>query len=120
MKNQGTLRRGALVAGTVFSLQFVPLPALAEMVGTEEVIAPSAADQERAKVEAFLEEGRVIDQLKLLGVDAVSARERVGAMTQQEVHQLAQQIDTLPAGGALSTSDYILIVLAIILVAILL
>jgi hypothetical protein len=117
MNNRGMLRRGALVVGTVFSLQFA-LPVQAGMVGTGELIAPEQVEADRAKVHAFIEQGRVVDKLKLLGVDAVSAQQRVDAMTPQEVHLLAQNIDTLPAGGVLTTSDYIIILLAIILVAI--
>ena len=39
------------------------------------------------------------DQLRLAGVDPAAARERVGAMTDQEVRTLAQDIQAAPAGG---------------------
>jgi hypothetical protein len=55
----------------------------------------------------------------MLGVAPETARERVDALTDAEVANLAAQIDTLPAGGALSTTEWILIVLIAILVAIL-
>jgi hypothetical protein len=89
------------------------------MIGADAVVADRApADQaqlEREKVQQFLESATVRDKLKAFGVDGLSATKRVEAMTQQEVHALAQRIDSLPAGGALSDRDVILILLVALL-----
>jgi hypothetical protein len=44
-----------------------------------------------------------------------SAKDRVAAMTDQEVHAMAQKIDSMPAGGALSNNDLILIMVIVLL-----
>jgi hypothetical protein len=41
----------------------------------------------------------VLAQLQSAGVDPLAARERVKAMSDQEVHALAQDIQSAPAGG---------------------
>jgi hypothetical protein len=45
------------------------------------------------------ERQRAVTQLQDAGVDPVAARERVGAMTEEEVHALRQDIAAAPAGG---------------------
>lgn len=107
-----------LAALAAFTL--LPLPAAAEIVGTDEITAPSPADAERAKVQTFLEQATVVDKLKAMGVDGLSAKDRVAAMSQEEVHALAQRIEALPAGGDFSNSDLVIILLVAILLAILL
>lgn len=93
-------------------------PALhAELVTTPEV-AGQSADAERAKVQRFLEQATVKERLQAMGVDGLAATERVAALDQQEIHALAQRIDSMPAGGAVSTMEWILIVLIAILVVV--
>jgi len=94
--------------------------ARAEMIGPEAAVpaqAQTQAEQDRAKVEAFMDRANVKERMQAMGVSGLVARDRVGSLTQEEVHALAQRIDTLPAGGALSDSDLILIVLIAVLVA---
>ena len=91
----------------------------AEMLGPERALeAPGTgqADQDRAKVRQLLERTDVSERLKALGVDASNAHERVDAMSDEEVHALAQRIDSMPAGGNLSQNDIILILLVAILI----
>lgn len=105
----------ALFAATL-SLQ-VPF-ARAELVTTDEAAGQKPAMDERAKVQSFLEQASVKERLQALGVDGVLAQDRVAALSEEEIHALAQRIDTLPAGGNLSNTDIILILLVAILVAI--
>jgi hypothetical protein len=89
----------------------------AEMIGAEQVApAQGQAQVDRAKVQEFLDRANVREKLQAMGVTGLAARDRVGAMSEEEVHALAQRIDSLPAGGALSQSDWILILLVSILV----
>lgn len=90
----------------------------AELIGAEAVATPSQAERDRAKVQAFIERASVKERLQALGVSGLVAGDHVGALTEQEVHALAQRIDAMPAGGALSNNDLLLIVLIAILVAI--
>lgn len=121
MKNHVSCRRWLLsiiAALAAFTLQ---LPsAIAEVVTTDQVTAPTPADAERAKVQAFLERASVVEKLHAMGVDGIAADDRVGAMSQEEIHTLAQRIDALPAGGDFTNTEVIIFLLALILVAILL
>lgn len=94
-------------------------PALhAELVATPEVAAQTSADAERAKVQQFLEQATVKERLQAMGVDGLAATERVAALDQEEIHALAQRIDSMPAGGAITTTEWILIVLVAILIVV--
>jgi hypothetical protein len=98
----------------------VPMPpARAAMIGEEALAAGSQPEADRAKVQAFLERADVRQRLQTMGVSGLNATDRVATLSDAEVHALAQRIDALPAGGALSNNDLILIVLIAILIAIL-
>ena len=81
----------------------LPGPAQARTLGTEEVLgaaaAPSASLQ-RDTLRGLLDRDDVRRQLVAHGVDVVAARERVDALTDAEVEQLAGRVGTLPAGGS--------------------
>src|SRR5258706_7199218 len=68
------------------------------MLGTEQAVQ-STAQLYRAHVLGMLEREDVASQLQLYGIDPAQAKDRVAAMSDQEVSSLAQQIDALPAGG---------------------
>lgn len=92
-------------------------PAYAGMIGTQELLAEQSLQDDRDKINAFLDRADVQDRLQDLDVPALPARERVDALTAAEAASLAQRIDTLPAAGALSETDFIIILLVAILVA---
>ncbi len=93
--------------------------ALAGLVSTEQVASRSEVQADREKVRAFLSRSEAEQDLVALGVGPELAKQRVDALTDEEVVSLAGKIDTLPAGGALSNSELIVILLVAILVAIL-
>src|SRR5438477_3970904 len=98
----------------IVSLLAMPFsPAMAGMIGTDEALAASTAQANRATVLAALTRGDVATQLQSQGVDPAAAKARVASMTDQEVTALAGQIDSLPA-GAKSSAGW---VAAIIIVA---
>lgn len=92
--------------------------AMAGIVTTDQLAAPNQAEAEKAKVQAFMERADVKDRLQALGVNEPSAKDRVAAMTDQEVHAMAQKIDSMPAGGYIRNSDLVLILLIVILILI--
>lgn len=92
--------------------------AQAAMVTTQDALSAQQIQNDREKVRNFLDRAAVKDKLQALGVDAVLAKGRVDALSDQDVQLLAQKIDALPAGGALGSTDLILILLVAILVAI--
>jgi hypothetical protein len=76
-----------------------PMVAQAGMVSTDEVNAVVAADANRDKLSAFLTREDVRQAVQAQGVSPQAAAERVRAMSDVEVAQLAGRIDQAPAGG---------------------
>ena len=73
--------------------------AQAGMIGTEQV-ASAASQADRNTVLQFLGRSEVTGQLQSLGVDPATVKDRVAAMTDQEVQQIAGKIDSMPAGAS--------------------
>ncbi|MGE5472571.1 MAG: PA2779 family protein [Bacteroidota bacterium] len=119
MSAYASFQRGTLAVIAAIIL-LAPGFSRAEIVDSETLATANANDAERAKVENFLEQASVAQKLQTLGVDSIAAKERVAAMSQQEIHALAQRIDTLPAGGDFSNSDFIIILLVVLLIAVIL
>lgn len=86
----------------------------AGLIGAEQAAAP-ATSQERAMVLSSLDRAEVVAQLQAAGVDPLAARERIRAMSDAEIHALAQDIQTAPAGGV-STWGWVAIILIAALV----
>jgi hypothetical protein len=82
---------------TVFLLPFQPIQAA--MVPTDQLLAKVEQSADRDKVLAFLDRADVMAQLQSLGVNAENAKQRVNALTDEEVQKIAGKIDELPAGG---------------------
>ncbi|AYF85966.1 PA2779 family protein [Pseudomonas sp. JS3066] len=102
-------------------LAVVPVTtAQAGMIGTDEAVSAQPQSTDHARIDAFLSKSEVQDQMRAMGVDAATARARAQALTSAEAAQLAQKMDSVPTGGNISTTDFIIILLVIILVAILL
>ena len=116
--NSGLKRLWGVIA-TAAVLCVLPPLAGAAMVSTDQAIDQGAAEQERARVKVFLDRADAREKLQAMGVDALAAKDRVAGLTDQEVHVLAQKLDTLPAGGDLSNNQVIAIVLIVILVVLL-
>ena len=76
-----------------------PMAAQAGMVTTDEVSSVGAAASNRDKVSAFLAREDVRQAVQSQGVSPQAASERVKAMSDVEVAQLAGRIDQAPAGG---------------------
>jgi hypothetical protein len=56
------------------------------------------AQDERRKVDVFLQRHDVRDQMVAFGVDPAEAAARVASLSDREIRQIAGQIDQLPAG----------------------
>ena len=117
MKRGVQLTRGLIASLAVVLAAQAPV-VQAEIVDTEAMSVQSQAELDRAKVQSFVERANVKERLQAMGVSGLVAGDRVASLSEQEVHALAQRIDGMPAGGALSNTDLILIVLIAILVAI--
>lgn len=111
------LRRLCWLPLIAFALQTAQVQA--GMLGPDAAMpAPevSQAEQDRAKVRQFLDRATVTEKLKAMGVDALNANSRVDALTDEEVHALAQRIDAMPAGGNFSQNEIIIILLVALLI----
>ena len=73
----------------------MPLPASAGIIATDQV----ATSAERDRVKSFLDRAEVRERMQALGVSLQAARERVDALSDEEVAALAGRLDQLPAGG---------------------
>lgn len=102
----------ALVVALATSLSTVVAPASAAIVGTEQMLVQAGAGQ---RVDAFLVRAEVAQQLQDWGVDIADAQQRIAALTDAELDQLAQRIDTLPVGaGLLEVIGIVFVVLLIL------
>jgi len=86
--------------------------ATAGMIGTDQVVT-SSSQADRTAVLNFLSRSDVANQLQSLGIDPSNANERVAAMTDQEVQQLAGRINSLPTGASSSWGAVLLIILIV-------
>ena len=114
------LRRGvALVLAVVMFVISMPLGAAnAARVSTEQVLTHGEGAAERARVLAFLDRAEVREQIVALGVDPNEAAARVRALTDAQVHEIAGQLDQLPAGQSAigAVLGVILVIFLILLV----
>ncbi len=84
--------------------------AQAGMIGTEQ-LASTTSQADRANLVNLLNRADVSRQLQMFGIDATVAKDRVQAMTDQEVSDLSQRIGALPAGGISDGATVLLIIL---------
>lgn len=84
--------------------------AQAGMIGTE-TFAATTSQADRANLVNLLNRADVSRQLQAFGIDATSAKDRVMAMTDQEVSDLSNRISALPAGGISDGATVLLIIL---------
>lgn len=94
------------------------LPVRAALIGTDQA-ALSAVQSERERVKALVARPEVARKLETLGVLPQDAQSRIDALTDQEVLALAGRIDALPA-GAMSTQEWLLVIIAVLLLIIVL
>jgi hypothetical protein len=94
----------------VVSLLALPLhTANAGLIGAGQAAAGSAA-ADRSLVISVLNRAETTAQLRAQGVDPEMARARIAAMSDHEVQQLAQDIQTAPAGADLSAGGWLLVI----------
>lgn len=91
-----------LIASTLVvatALMGLPLTASGAVISTEESLATPAAAAQRERISSFLLRTDVQQALQSHGVAGDAAVQRVQAMSDSEVAQLADRIDQAPAGG---------------------
>ena len=83
----------------IVSMVWMPFSLHAGMIGTDQVVSSAQDQLNRDKVLNFVSRTDVAKQFETFGISASSAKERVNAMTQEEVNKVAGKIDSLPAGA---------------------
>ena len=84
----------------VLSMMLLPFQTIqAGMIGTDQIASAASAQTDRAAVLSLLNRSDVASQLQTLGLDPKVAKDRVAALTDEEVRTLAGQLNSLPAGA---------------------
>ena len=96
----------ALMVWTPFQM------AQAGMIGTEQV-ASTAQHGDRAAVLNMLSRAAVASQPQALGIDPAQAKDRVQAMSDQEITALANRLDSMPAGASSGGAVLLIIIIAV-------
>lgn len=85
------------------------------LVSTQQLLATEQVSADRERIRELLARTEVRDQLVGLGVEPAEVEARVAALSDSEVRQMAERLDSMPAGanavvGALLTVFIILLV----------
>ena len=84
----------------LLSMGFALGRAQAAMIGTETVLNGKMQQNDRARLNTFLERPRVQAILEAQGISPGEARARVACLSDSEAARLAATVDRLPAGGS--------------------
>lgn len=108
------VRRLSLVMAAVFGFMTLAIPvAQAGMISVERYTAPSAAGEQRAQVQNFLQREDVRAQLIDLGIDPQLAQARATALSDAELVRAADLINQPSGGDAVGAIALIFVVLII-------
>lgn len=101
----------------IVCMALLPFSTQAGMIGTDQVVASAAAQANRDKVRDFVSRADVQKQMEVLGLSPANAKDRVNALTDEEVQRIAGKIDSAPAGASSTGTAWVvgaLIVIAIL------
>jgi hypothetical protein len=88
-----------LLVMTFVSLTMLGTQAQAALVGTSQILDQGDQQIDRDRLRAFMDRAEVRDQLEALGVDSDIAKARIDSLTNEEVADIVNRLDQLPAGG---------------------
>ncbi len=92
---------GVVIALTMAALLGITLPATAGIVSTERIVEQETRSHRLDRIDVILAEETVASQLVAWGVAPERVRERMAALSDAELQQLAANMETDPAGGVL-------------------
>ncbi len=84
-----------LLISFIVSLSIFSSTMFAEIVNTRAMINSSPSEN----INNFLAKQEVQDKLAALGVSTESIKDRIATLSNEEIAQINQKIDTMPAGG---------------------
>lgn len=92
-----------------------PMTLHADMVGTSQLLAQEERSARIDLVETYMAREEVRSQMESMGVDPMLAAERVAALTDSQLQQLALNIERAPAGsGALGIVVTVLVIVLLL------
>jgi hypothetical protein len=104
------------VAASVTFASVTAPAAHAAMVSTDALLRGEQSLQERAAVAAALERADVRDALVQYGVDPARVQSRVDGLSDAEIHALAGNLDSLPAGAGSDPLGILLFIFVLLLI----
>jgi hypothetical protein len=99
----------------VFSLTGLPFTTQAALIGTDEVVRQVQSQSDRDRVQELVARADVQQTLQAYGVNPQLAQERVDALTDMEIQQIAGKLDSMPA-GAIGTGETVLLAVLLVIV----
>jgi hypothetical protein len=105
---------GVVVALTLAAMLVTSMPAAAGIVGTEHMVAQETRSHTLDRIDVILAGETVAAQLEGWGVAPETVRERMAALSDVELQQLAANMETDPAGGVLVVIGVVFVVLIIL------
>lgn len=106
--------KGIVVAMTLAAMLVTSLPAAAGIVGTETMVAQETRSHTLDRIDLILAGETVSSQLVAWGVEPDMVRERMAALSDVELQQLAANMETDPAGGVLVVIGVVFVVLLVL------
>lgn len=110
----------ALLAAFGLAAALMMPRAYAGMIPTESAQPAEQKDDQRRQVKAMLARPEVQREMAKMGIPPEKAVERVDAMTDAEVAQIAGRLEALPAGGAMTNEQLLLVIIIVLLLVIIL
>ena len=98
-----------LVAGLVS----LPLSTQATLIETDQVLKQAQSQSNRDRVRDLVARADVQQALQSYGISSQAAQQRVDALTDMEIQQVAGKLDSLPAGA--SAGETVLIVVLVVI-----
>ena len=89
--------------------------AMAAMIGTEAVVNSDRAQNAREYLNSLLAREDVRNGLVSHGIDPVEAKNRLDSLTDEEATRVADQLQSLPAGGGFFTTLLIVVFLVFLI-----
>ena len=74
-------------------------PAQAVMVDTSQLLKQNHQENNRDRLRSLIDRAEVRAQLETWGVDSQIAKSRINSLTDEEVAEIVERFDQLPAGG---------------------
>ena len=90
-----------IVAISAFSISWAP--AHAAMVNTDEILKQNKQNLDRERLTILLDRSDVRKQLEDWGVKSEEAKAWIDSLTDQEISEIVDRIDQMPAGSGLGT-----------------